>query len=776
MQSKRAKNVSTLHDFQYQAYREMLEAEKLQPNVTVHIAGREVVLNFRLKCGVLNLKPGSGKTAICLYRLCKWIEDGISITTPNNTLAIHPHLPFGLCGHPATCCGRYDPLTHTELRTQFVENQTFSDNLQGVVEKSIVGRQLRDLEYQWPQASRAGWPPGRVENCPCVISVGDASSHRCLGWDGSWVWDTCSLKYEDCKTSLVIVPPKLYRQWCEEIEKFVPPDLRKHFVTMATITKVPVEPTAGRTVYVLGRAQIDAWETLCCKPHDLVFQDEMHLKPSAYLKTLRYNFFWGISASVKKLDLRNEVKMSAWLTYSLHTLLANTWWDKEGGYVVRNMVCGMGASDAVVGLELARGFGDIYPQTLDKMFPSIGQEFETCPESSIPNVMERVLNPDTTEDFWGVRDCLQMFYGHGLGNIHCVGTSTQPEMIQPEWQVVSYRQPSVNVGDVDNREETFLQLSLLDPQTRRSRLLSMCKDKKLHAWVTAKLPGVFAEKTFEEIRRVLEEISLHGMLRVGAGTHQQLANWGVLNEPVAIFTRLYKLLPNPEELAEAGNCKHPKPQADQIAEWRQVLRELAASVLGALEELFVKTWQKDIEERLGGMCGICLDNASTNFPTSCCLQAICLPCALRIKETCPFCRHAWSTTVDAWRATKGTTLPTLPNVLYDMIGSIMRENPAAKILAITSLPENLPLTECVPPGVTHTTMTSYRMALRSIEEFKCRTSLLAMNERILNYGLNLQFVTHLLLLNKVSDETQVVGRVVRLGRTVPIKIYRFIPS
>jgi len=766
---KRSKTAHELYDYQLQAIEEMVEAERRLPHLKIEISGQQVELNFRKKHGVLNLEPGTGKTAVCLARLCRWLEEGLGHTVPPNTLAVHPQLALGLCPRETGLPSDWHPPPLDLLANQknyFQRMRPKADgSLQAHIVRGIVQRQLDDLEWARPRPLRPRWPARYGPNsrmrelCPC--SWPDANcGPPCIHNEEScptWIWDTSSLVFPECATSLVLVPPKLYKQWCVAVTEFVPARLRHHFVT--TVSKEPV-PRPGRTVYIVGRADIPpSWVSVLAAPHDLIFQDEAHLAPRRYLKALRYNFFWGLSASMQKLETPAEARMSAWLAHCLHTLAIDTWWAHSGEQALVILLTGRSVRPAET--RYRDSFGHLLPYKLEGMFASYQPQYAQT-TVSFANFLESA----SQDDVWGMWESVSLMFNCGLGNLSCIAPPGASRlMIGPRWHTVRYKLAAAEYVD---SAETLVQLYLMEPANRRQRLVSIARARKTQKWIEGLGVRGFEGEDGQGIVRILSEIALHGLLRVEAGTARQLEHWGVLAKPALVWAELAKLL------AEPG--QEPGQHCGRIVEWRLALRKLAARVIEHLEHLYESQWQSQIEERLSGLCGVCLDSGDTNLVTCCCLQPICLECATHISATCPFCRQEWAISLSAWKASPATgRLLAFAPTLYNTVAQIVVEQPQAKILAITSFPEDLDHQDCIPLGVAQNTMASGRSALSAIEHFRRHTSLLLMNERILNYGLNLQFVSHLLLLGPVSDEKQVIGRVCRLGRQDAAHIYRFVP-
>jgi hypothetical protein len=194
----------------------------------------------------------------------------------------------------------------------------------------------------------------------------------------------------------------------------------------------------------------------------------------------------------------------------------------------------------------------------------------------------------------------------------------------------------------------------------------------------------------------------------------------------------------------------------------------------------VKEQINDIKERIesNDNCSICFDSHTNPLVTPCCSKIFCANCILSWMArtlACPLCRTSFHP--NELRAIGAQSIPRsaatrLPKK-NDALLKILEENPEGKFL-IFSRYENplLSLYEHLSSSYTSATLQGNKDVIANIlSNFeKGKVKVLLLNSKAAAAGINIPSATHVILLHKMikEEETQILGRAYRIGRTAPL--------
>lgn len=194
----------------------------------------------------------------------------------------------------------------------------------------------------------------------------------------------------------------------------------------------------------------------------------------------------------------------------------------------------------------------------------------------------------------------------------------------------------------------------------------------------------------------------------------------------------------------------------------------------------VKEQINDIKNRIesNDNCSICFDTHTDPLVTPCCSKIFCANCILSWMArtlACPLCRasfHPNELRAIGAQSIPRNVSPKLPKKNEALL-KILEENPEGKFL-IFSRYENplLNLYEHLSSSYTSATLQGNKDVIANIlSNFeKGKVKVLLLNSKAAAAGINIPSATHVILLHKMikEEETQILGRAYRIGRTAPL--------
>jgi len=589
---------------------------------------------------------------------------------------------------------------------------------------------------------------------------------------------------------LVLVPTPVFSQW-EECIMTLEPAVRRRFVcvsrdgqtpatfeaknlkhlggfysqekrvyVVSTTHKYSPNPTSKDSLVFPSRKPVTDAEScgemglkkyIIRMAHDLVFQDEFHLYAKSCLP-LTYRFLWAVTATPQLPTDEEAAMASRLLAHALTAAVIRAQW------VARQR------------LEYV-GYGSV-PKEIDANYEHVAQGSRFLTDS-IPwqSALQLVWEEHDAEQRWGVLALGNALIERNLARVAAVEPLPEEFRALPPHQehTVVFRAPTC-LRDGDAEELARLTFAPLESKKALyEELIRGAYYARLFRKVGSLVPRSPAYASFE----ALKSLASRGHLRVATGlAPADLYQWAGTT-PLAERLRLLGTLA--QKLRGVGISV---PSVADLA----TPKEAAQTIVAAMEEASRQNYESEFEAKFEEGCGVCLDDEAATLLTACCQKAICGLCAKRIEGKCPFCREGWERTRMeagrlAVRVKEGPKRPTLAAALNELTQRILAADPASKILIVCSLHPRSIDGEMLPGGV-GTLYCTAQVSKQLVTDFKGGASVLVLNERVLNYGLNFQFVDHLIIMDGVPAHSlqQIIGRVQRLGRTTPAQVYFFKPE
>jgi SNF2 family DNA or RNA helicase len=189
------------------------------------------------------------------------------------------------------------------------------------------------------------------------------------------------------------------------------------------------------------------------------------------------------------------------------------------------------------------------------------------------------------------------------------------------------------------------------------------------------------------------------------------------------------------------------------------------------------------QECLGSDCCLCQDKMVEPIMMLCCQNILCTPCHIKWSAgatTCPYCRQAMSmkslVIVDRPVATKHT-IRTRPQIVMDIMSE---KYETGRFILYSNHDESFStLKELFSErGWTWNDMKGKKESKdRSLTSFReGETRVLLLNSQVNSSGFNLPETTDIIFYHKVSDsiELQVLGRALRMNRTLPLTVHHIL--
>lgn len=776
-------------------YQELAVAQMIDLENDVHelvVEGEKIKL--RREIAALSLPAGAGKTLVCVNRLLKWLDEPVSdvktIPLAFNALMFSPYT-----GKRSFEDGRWllFPDRNTEVGSwrAFMNLQDLRDadladygrkNSEQMLEEceeimagedsveknlkldSLIRRYYQTYKVGSTYSSenklfRGQWPPGQRLNSPVGFGRNLAWADPCLtegtfmdeivkhkGEDGYQVKDLIDvllspraggIKSNSC---LAIVPKSVYRQWISCLDS-VAGEKRKRFVEIRKKTLGELDEYLQdlgglhgpeKRVYIMSAIRcpktMSIKKYIMQRPHDLIIQDEFHLHSKDCLP-LTYNFLWAVSATPPVLPP-----------------------EKSTAELFAKVLRG-----AVIRARWLTRLNTLYP---DK--PDIGNLVEESRylAASGANFLINRLDECTEESdtLWGY------LLEKRLAWIVSISPNPEEYISLPEYveHTVPYRNPNCMS---ENSSEEIARVALAPVEDKKGIYRDVMIEnyrKKLFRDAGSLAPN---SPNFSSYL-VLKKLAACGKIDAAKDMHRSdLKTW---KSPANAIEELRRFAKELKGLGVRVEENEDNLVVDEVS-------HTASKLVQAIDKTSLQVFEKEFKNKIEEGCGICLDDATNTLLTACCKQATCATCAARIEAKCPFCRSNWEETLKTcsnFARLTGDGLGTLLEAIQSLTLKIIENNSKDKILIVCSLDTNIVVRDIIPTGVS-TLYCINSLGTNLLRKFQTEASVLILNERVLNYGVDFQFVDHLIIMDGVPESSmpQIIGRVQRLGRVKPAQIY-----
>ena len=254
--------------------------------------------------------------------------------------------------------------------------------------------------------------------------------------------------------------------------------------------------------------------------------------------------------------------------------------------------------------------------------------------------------------------------------------------------------------------------------------------------------------------------------------------------------------------AVTANQAREMQRLQQTLEFKRALEyatpEAKAAALDALEKK-ITTLQvqiKDLEHRINSTetCPICYEDVRLATYPPCCKQAFCAGCLLTCltsKPACPLCRtqiqpKELRTIMKTAAGASATTGPdaaaaTRRPKKRDALLKVLQDNPTGRFIVFSHYTDTFDtLTQDISgAGISVQTLRGNKDVIHStLQAFRTgHIRVLLINSQTMSSGLNLEHATHVVLYHKAinyTEETQIIGRAQRLGRSAPLRVVRLL--
>jgi SNF2 family DNA or RNA helicase len=198
-----------------------------------------------------------------------------------------------------------------------------------------------------------------------------------------------------------------------------------------------------------------------------------------------------------------------------------------------------------------------------------------------------------------------------------------------------------------------------------------------------------------------------------------------------------------------------------------------------LLEILEKKTQKPCMNTLNEYtCPICMDALRAPCATSCCYNFFCKECIAPLQKSCPLCRRSLDehSLIDIIYDVSPLPTRVLPTTLYDVLKGMIPKWGDRVIVYTENIHLKHFLMDVAKEYALYELSGRSEDKVRSLESFRTTKSILFLTSVLHTCGLNLEWTTDVVLCEPLSDsvETQIIGRAYRLGRNVPLDVYRIL--
>lgn len=237
--------------------------------------------------------------------------------------------------------------------------------------------------------------------------------------------------------------------------------------------------------------------------------------------------------------------------------------------------------------------------------------------------------------------------------------------------------------------------------------------------------------------------------------------------------------------------KYEQKQQDENLQQDAKIAKITLKINQA-QELYNRIKERN---RLETVCPICLDDFIKRICLPCCLKSICLGCLKSIwtpghNLCCPMCRQVNSSSQflnelrELLKQNNVAVAEKLPSfmtkykelmyflknkqqktlIVYE--GNIQVKDPLDDLLGIYNNDDDNEQKPIILKG-------NNQAINHQLNQFKNKNNIMYMNALYFNYGMNLEFVDNLVLLNGIRQKDQILGRVQRPGRRTELNFFIF---